>query len=68
MNYLKLDDLEIQNEQLTGFVFDWNGDIHFYGMALDYEGKKICDRLSKFKLNSIIEVEAKSDTAIFNGI
>jgi len=68
MNFIKLDDLEIQNRQLTGLCFNWNGDIYFYGLALDFEGKKICNRLSKFKLNSIVEVEAKSHTSSFNGV
>ena len=68
MNFIKLDDLEIHNRQLKGLVFDFNGDIYFYGLALDFEGKEICNRLSRFKLNSIVEVVAESATNSSEGV
>ncbi len=58
---LQLDDLIIKNSQISGIVFDWDGTIQFYGLALDFEGKRICDRLSKFKLNHIVGVKIKWD-------
>lgn len=67
--YLKLDDLEIERKNLKAVVFDIDHRILFAGRALEAEGKRICDRLSKFKEGQIIEVEAESsDYGRYEGI
>ena len=57
---LELDDLRIEDRQLTSLIFDADNDIFFNGRALDKEGKDICDRLAKFKIDSLVEVTAES--------
>ena len=58
---LELDGLRIEDRQLTGLIFNADNDIFFCGRALDNEGKDICDRLAKFKIDSLVEVIAESD-------
>lgn len=53
---LKIDDLEIEDKNLIGFVIDNEMCIHFRGRALDDEGERICKKLSEFKIGSTVEV------------
>ena len=56
--YLKLDGLKIKGKHLS--TLNWSGlDIIFYGVALEEDGKRICDLLSKFKEGQIVEVDAE---------
>ena len=56
--FIKLNGLEIENKHLSTVDW-WSGYLIFIGVALEEEGKRICDLLSKFKEDQIVEVEAK---------
>lgn len=56
--YLKLDNIEkIEQKNLVRIFADIDGCIHFRGRALETEGKRIHEQLSKLKTGEIIEVE-----------
>lgn len=59
---LKIEDLEIRNKNLNSvsWVLRDGHELLFSGVALEDEGKKICDRLSQFKKGEVVEVEAET--------
>lgn len=58
---IQLDDLRIEDRQLTSLIFNADGDILFHGRALDYEGDNISRRLSRFRIGEMVEVTAESN-------
>jgi len=56
--YIRLDGLEIENKHLTTVAW-YTAYLVFAGVALEEHGKRICDQLSKFKEDQIVEVEAE---------
>lgn len=66
--HIQLDDLRIENRQLTSLIFDANKDILFRGRALDDEGDKICRRLSRFRIGEMVEVTAESNHNLREGV
>lgn len=66
--YIKLDGLEIRNKHLHAVRWA-TAYIIFAGTALEEEGKRICEMLSKFKEGQIVEVEAElEDYRYYEGI
>lgn len=65
---IEIDNFKIENRHLTGVIFNYDKDIYFQGRALDDEGKRICDRLSKFKMGSTVEIKAESDYHTRQGV
>ena len=68
---LKIDNLEIENKHLNSvsWVLREGHTLRFSGVALEDEGKGICDRLSEFKKGQIVEVEAETRSyELFEGI
>jgi hypothetical protein len=59
--YLVIDELKIENRHLTGVIMDSDRTIMFQGRAIEDEGKRICEELSKFQKGQIVEVEAEFD-------
>lgn len=56
--YLKLDNIErIEHKNLTDIILGHDKYVHFSGRALENEGKRIHEQLSKLKIGEIIEVE-----------
>ena len=60
--YFILDDLEIQNKHVNSVFFGHDQTMHFSGRALEEDGKKIGDRLSRFKKGQIVEVVADTSS------
>jgi len=66
--FIQLDDLRIENRQLTSLIFDVDKDILFRGRALDHEGDDIFCRLSRFKIGEMVEVTAESNYNLREGV
>jgi hypothetical protein len=65
---IKLDDLLIDDNQLTSLTFESNQDILFRGRALDDEGDNITRRLSRFIIGELVEVKAERGRTLREGV
>jgi len=65
---IQIDDLRIEDRQLTSLGSDANNDIYFRGRALDDEGDRISRRLSRFKIGEMVEVTAEYNYNLREGI
>lgn len=67
--YLELNSLRIGTKHLNNIFWTHDNKIRFSGAALDWEGQDICNRLSQYRKNQIVEVGAEFRIFdIFEGI
>lgn len=60
--FVVMDELRIENRHLTHVILSAIPNaIMFKGRALEDEGKRICEELSKFQKGQIVEVETELD-------
>lgn len=57
--YLELNNLRIESRHLNSIFWTQENELRFIGVALDWEGQGICNRLSQYRKGQIVEVVAE---------